>query len=98
GWELTQVDPIGKAGSAFVKQNQPAERAQPVVKVSERWLSPADLQMRDPTRHPDDVDGPIADHLICDVHVPRASVSSLRGHGVHDPARKVGSTGLGSGG
>ena len=81
GWQRLDSDGIGEAHAATVEQDQPAERRQAPPKVGQRGHIPLTIHVAEPHVRQDDVNGPLAEHLVRDVNVAGTRVAGFRGHG-----------------
>jgi len=72
--ELRLGDAIAEPGAALVEQDQPGECGQPGEEPSERRLIPRRLEMRHPSRDPDEIPGTFPQDLVRD----RNAVGSYR--------------------
>ncbi len=74
-------DAVRHARSALVEQEQPREGRQLLEPAREQGHTPSQLDVRHESRHVDEVEGPVADHLIGDRDVAAPGVPGL---GLHD--------------
>ena len=85
--QLVHRHPIGEPGAALVEKDQPQERREPAEKGGLERVLPGQLEMSDPAGNEDEVDRPVADHLVGDVNVTALGVTSLRNHKVDPTSR-----------
>ena len=74
-------DSIGHARAALVEADQATGRLQPAYEVRQRGLLPGELDVRDEALHPDDVERPVARHLIGDRDITAPRIPGARRHG-----------------
>ena len=77
-FERRHGDPIGQAGAALVEHDQPRERGETLEVPALVGVLPLQLEVRDEWWNVNEVEGPVAANLICDVHFARLRVPGLR--------------------
>lgn len=78
GREVVFGNGIGQTGSPLVEQDQAAKSRKPLREPPYQRMFPMGFQMRNPSRHHDQVDGPIAYYSVSNVHAPILRVLDLR--------------------
>jgi hypothetical protein len=71
---------VGHAGSALVDADHTPERSEPAKEPGQVCGLPGDLDMLDEARNPDQIAGPLAQHLVGDVDLAAARVPGLWQH------------------
>jgi hypothetical protein len=88
---MVNVDAVAEARSALVEQDQAAEPGEPPHQVGVARLVPVDVQIGNEARHEDEIDRPVADHLVGDTDVAALGVSGLRQLHRHAPLASLSS-------
>jgi hypothetical protein len=79
--EVRQPDrAIGQSGAALVEADQAGERAEPVQHVRRGRVRPVVVEVRHEAGNEDEVERPVAGHLVGDVHVAALRVLDRRAH------------------
>jgi len=71
---------IREPRAALVEQDEPGERRQAVQHARHDGHLPVVLHVRDEAGDEHQIEGPVAHHLVGDVHVAALRVAGLRGH------------------
>ncbi len=69
--------PVGHPGAPFVKEDQSAERCQALHELRKAGIGQLELEVAVDSRHPDHVDGSVADDLVGDAHLAASGVPGL---------------------
>lgn len=75
-------NPVGKAHTALVKQDQARERGEATEEAALIRVLPGQLNVSDPARDEDQIDRPLTEHLVGDMNVAAFGVLRLGGHGI----------------
>jgi hypothetical protein len=74
-------EPVGEPGAALVEQDEPAEAREPGQEMRQRRIVPGEVDVRDEPRHEDEIERPLAQHLIGDANLAAPGVARVGGHG-----------------
>ena len=72
-----RVDGVGEAGAPLVEEDQPAEGGEALEEAAGRGDTPYLLDVAEPCGDEDNIDGPVAEHLVGDVVVSESGVEGL---------------------
>ncbi len=77
-WQIAVVDPVAEAGASLVELDESCKGAEPLEQVAVAGVFPVNFEIGKKSRHENEIDRTVADHLIGDPHIAAAGISGLR--------------------
>ncbi len=76
-WQIAIVDPVAEAGTPLVELDESCKGAEPLEQVTVAGVFPVNFEIGKKSRHEDEIDRAVADHLIGDPHIAASGIPGL---------------------